>query len=165
MKQRLQNPLFTERYAEAMVDRVTELEIQKDPLLEDEQMQQLVNTTREKWLNVGREARRLQQDGRQGRFHPVKEYTTGEALYLADTLYLDTVFETEPGPQLHFYLSTVVDPRDVKFPDETAIDLGPLSSPYGAQRYTVPPVEDASLIRVAVLFDKRFTALLNYRNE
>lgn len=150
----LQNPFFAERYAEQLVDRIVELKIDQDPLLEDPDIAKTVEDNRTYWLEKAREASKAQRDGKRGYISQMQEYAKGEVLYYDDHLYFDTGFETEPGISVHVYLTTVNDPRDVEFPDETALDLGQLSSPFGAQEYTVPPVlEDPNPYRTVVLWD------------
>ncbi|PIR48605.1 hypothetical protein COU80_02745 [Candidatus Peregrinibacteria bacterium CG10_big_fil_rev_8_21_14_0_10_55_24] len=155
LAERLKNPLFAERYAEAVVDRLTELEIQKDPLIEDETNVRIIQEERDVWQGVAREARRLQYEGKRGGFVMVSEFARGETLLLGNTLYMSTLFETEPGPDLHLYLTTVIDPRDVTFPDETSVDVGTLDSPYGAQEYVVPSGTDTESMRSVVLFETK----------
>jgi len=160
--ERMVNPLFAERYAEAMIGRMTELEIQNDPLLEDEEKRQLALKTKEHWMKLAREARKTQQEGKNGFFVTVKEYTQGEALLLGNTLYFDTTFETDPGPTLHVFLTTRIDPRDVEFPDETSVNVSPLSSPYGAQRYTLTQTDSLDELRTVVLFDTKLGRIYGF---
>lgn len=61
------------------------------------------------------------------------------------------------------YVSNAVDPRDVNFPDDTAIDLGQLESPYGMQRYSVPGAEEeVQQYRTVVLFDKSLERIYGF---
>ena len=158
----LLNPLYAERYYDNLVDRIVELEIQKDPILENERKKKIADETRRKALAGAQEAQKKQREGPRGFFIGVQEYAQGETLYLGDTLYLSTTFETDPGPSLHLYLSTIVDPRDTEFPDETTFDLGRLESPYGVQQYAVPEVEDPLLYRTAVLWDTKLERLYGF---
>ncbi len=148
------NPLFVERYAEEMVQGLVELKIQGDPILEDKGIAKIVDKERLSWMANAKEARSQQREGRSGHFITINKYITGEALYLENMLYFGTLFEVTPSPALHVHLTTVVDPRDVEFPDETSIDLGKLQSAYGAQAYQVPEVENPLLYRTVVLWDK-----------
>lgn len=150
----LTNPLFAERYADEMVDAMVELTIQNDPAMEDKAFANRVEKARSKWLEVARDATKTQQEGSMGNYISVSAYGLGEFLYLNDVLYVDTVFEVTPGPNIQMYLTTVVDPRDVEFPDETALNLGKLQTPYGAHRYKVPPQEDPLAYRTVVLWEK-----------
>ncbi|MDD5026541.1 MAG: DM13 domain-containing protein [Candidatus Peribacteraceae bacterium] len=158
----LNNPLFAERYAEELVNRMTELEIQKDPLIEDVEKKAIIDQVREQWMERAKKARDVQREGMTGEFAEMKEYVRGRALLLGKTVYLSTTFESEPGPSLHFYLTTMVDPRDVAFPDPTAVDLGLLQSPYGAQTIAVPEAKDSSLYRTLVLWDASLERLYGF---
>lgn len=153
-KQWLENPLFAERYAESMVDRLVELDITKDPVMTDATKKAFIDEERQRWLEVARDARAAQREGVQGNFIPIGEDARGDVLYEHDRLYFGTLFEVDPLPSLHVYLTTVVDPRDVAFPDDTAMDLGPLQTAYGSQFYVVPSVGNPLLYRTAVLWDK-----------
>ena len=162
LEQHLKNPLYAERYAEEMVDRMVEYKIQDDPILEDEQKADVIEKTRKEWLEVGRDARKIQNEGFRGFLISINESVKGELFYLNNTLYTDTLFAVSPGPNLHFYISTVVDPRDAEFPDETAIDIGKLDSAYGAQSYAVTPVEDPQLYRTIVVWDQDLERLYGF---
>jgi len=151
---RLSNPLFAEQYYEALVQRMVELAIQEDPILEDESKALIIEKARRDGLKKSNAAEQKQLPGNFGEFVGAKEFTRGAALYVKDMLFFGSGFETDPGPKLHIFLTTIVDPRDVTFPDETAMDLGLLMSPYGAQRYAVTPVENPTLYRTVVLYDK-----------
>lgn len=150
---RLQNPLFAERYYEDLVQRMVELEIGEHPVLSDPAKKRLADAARREGLKQSREAEQKQLKGTFGSFTDIEEFTTGNVLYVDNMLYTDPSFETHPGVHLRLYLTTVVDPRDSAFPDETAMDIGRLESPYGAQQYPVPEVDDMLKYRTVVLFD------------
>ncbi len=97
--------------------------------------------------------------GRVGTFLPAKQNVTGIALLLESTLYLSVDFATDPGPALHLMLSKAVDPRDVQFPDASAVDLGLLRTEYGAQSYAVPKSND---YQTAVLYDTRLKRIYGF---
>ncbi len=158
----LENPLFAERYADTLVDSVVEFKIQKDPMLEDASKADIIEDTRTKWLKEAQKATVLQREGIKGNLISVKAFTRGETLYLHDKLYFGPEFETVPGPKLSIYLSSVLDPRDTDFPDETAIRISTLQSPYGAQSYSVPPQEDLRFLRTVVLWDDGFEMLWGF---
>lgn len=162
LEDQLKNPLFAERYAEAMVDRMVELQIRKDPLLEDESKRALVDETRKKWLEISREAEKKQRKGQKGGLIPLREFTQGEVLYLKNSLYVGTTFETDPGPSIHFFLTKMVDPRDGDFPDESSIDLGPIKTTFGAHSYSVPSINDPLLYRTAVIYDTKLERLYGF---
>lgn len=151
----MDNPLYAERYAEELVNQMVELTIYENPVLEDEGKKKIADTTRQQWLEVARAARAAQRKGSEGEFISVEEFVQGNALLLQNAVYLGTAFDTEPGPDLHLYLTTVVDPRGVEFPDNTSIDLGVLQTPYGAQQYDIPGTEpiEVATYRTLVLWD------------
>ncbi len=162
LEELLRNPLFAERYAESIVDRLVELEIVKDPVLEDTAKKAYLDTERKKWLEVTRNARQIQRDGMEGNIISIGDFAKGDVLYVQGALYFGTLFEIDPLPSLHIYLTTIVDPREVTFPDDTAMDLGPLQSAYGTQTYTVPTVDNPLLYRTVVLWDTEFERLHSF---
>lgn len=149
----LQNPLFAEWYYEELVQRMVELEIKQDPLLQDATKKALADSVRKDALQKSKEATKKQLQGMFGSFVSILEYVKGEALYVSDRVYFGPDFTATPGISVHVFLTTTVDPRDVTFPDPTAMDLGPLESPYESGSYGVPSVEDPLLYRTVVLFD------------
>jgi hypothetical protein len=158
----LQNPLFAERYAEEIVQSMVEMKIAQDPLLEEAGKEAIVDSTRQDWNQRAADAKQLQREGRLGLFIPIKEHVTGEVLVKDSILYFGPTFEVMPGPALHLYYTTAVDPRDVEFPDETAIDLGLLQSPYGAQQFTLPVLENPIHYRTIVLWDAALERLYGF---
>lgn len=158
----MRNPLYAEHYAEQLVDAMVNLEVYEDPVLEDEAKKKIVSDTKEKGLAVARQARTDQRDGIIGQFIPMKEYAEGEVLYKENFLHVAPSFVTTPGPDLHVWMTTVVDPRDVEFPDPTAIDIGSLKTAYGAQSYAVPKVEDPKAYRTVVLWDNALGRLWSF---
>lgn len=158
----LENPLFAERYAESMVDTMVNLEIYNDPLIEDEKKKDIADKAKKKWLEVAQKSRKEQRKGSIGHFNSVKEYAAGEVLYLNDTIFLAPDFDSSVGPSMHFFLTTVVDPRDVEFPDETAIDIGEVQSNLGTARYNVPKVENPKDFRTLVLWDTKLERIYGF---
>ncbi|MDO8649082.1 MAG: hypothetical protein Q7R81_04860 [Candidatus Peregrinibacteria bacterium] len=156
----LKNPLYAERYWDNMVDLLVELAIQNDPILAEKQS--VLDKWREEGLKEAQDATGTQRGGTIGPFIPVKANVRGEALYLGDTVYLGPEFETVGGPSLHLYLTTIADPREGTFPDETSIDLGELATPYSAQQYLVGEVENPVQYRTVVLWDTRLGLLYGF---
>lgn len=138
LQDKLSNPLYAERYYDELVDLMVNLEIQNDPLTDDESTKAIIDKNRVEGLKLAREANQKQNEGLSGMIVSDGEYAFGEALLLNDTLFLSPTFETVPGPDLHVYLTKIVDPRDGTFPDETAVELGTLKDAYGEQRYSAP---------------------------
>ena len=156
------NPLFVERYAEELVNSMAEMKIQNDPILGEFGKEAIIDSTRVFWTEQTKEARRKQLEGRSGIFIPAEEFVKGEVLFLGSTLFFDTLFEVIPGPELHVYLTTVVDPRDIAFPDTTAIDLGIIQSAYGAQSYEIPVLENPMSYRTIVLWDTQLERMYGF---
>lgn len=158
----LQNPLYAEQYSEELVDAMVNLEIYEDPIVKDAEKKKIIDNTKEKWLKVAKKARTDQREGSKGGLIPIDGYVDGEVLYRHDKLHFPAYFASTPGPSIHVYLSTVVDPRDVAFPDESALDLGEIYSPYGAQTYAVPTVEDPRDYRTVALWDTKLEKLYGF---
>lgn len=155
----LENPLYAEYYYDDLVERLVNLDIQNDPLLEDKSKRGFVDTARRNALQKAKEATRKQDEGLMGSFVPVTEFTGGEVLLLEQTLYFGPTFETAASPDLHVYLSETVDPRDTAFPDPSAIDIGIVKNPYGPQAFDGIQVASGSVIRSIVLWDNSLERL------
>jgi hypothetical protein len=162
LEQQLTNPLFAERYYDEMVDRMTELEIKKDPLLTDGRRGKYAMDAKEQAMIRGDEATRKRGQGTYGSFVTVNELTQGLALFVDSKLYLSSDFATYPGPSLHLYLTTAIDPRDIAFPDNTSIYLGVLQSPYGVGQYVVPKEAQQGVHRTVVLWDTKLQRLYGF---
>jgi len=162
LEERLKNHLFAEAYYDTLLDRMVELDIQDDPLLEDSGKASIVENTRRDALAKAKEATRKQREGLAGNFVPAKEQTGGEVLYVDNSLHFGPTFDTYPGPSLHVLLTTIVDPREGTFPDDTAIDLGEIQSPLGAQIIPVPEMEDTAKYRTVVLWDTKLERLYGF---
>lgn len=153
LEEHLQNPLFAEHYFEALVQRMVEIVIRQDPILDDDQTKTIVDQIRREGLEKVKQATQTQLKGTYGEWIPASEWAKGEALYVNDILYFGPEFRSDPGPSLHVFLTTVVDPRMESFPDESARDLGQIQSTFGDQSYFVPNVDNPALYRTVVLFD------------
>jgi hypothetical protein len=162
LEERLENPLYAELFHAELVDRMVELSILEDSILTDPKKKAVVENTRRAELQHSKDVRKIQREGIGGFFQPMNELGKGEVLYINDMLYFGQDFVTAPGPNLHIFFTTVVDPRNVDFPDETAMDLGPIESPYGSQRYVVPPVENPLLYRTVVIWDSALERLWSF---
>ena len=100
--------------------------------------------------------------GPSGRIISDQQYALGEVLILNGMLYMGADFITLPSPNQHVYLSSIIDPRDVTFPDETAIDLGSIKDAYGAHSYAIPAGTDQTKIRTVVLWDQEFKRVYGF---
>lgn len=159
----LENPLYMEIYAEQMVDTMVGFEIYEDPIVEDEDKKKIIDETKEYWFALAKKSRADQRKGSKGGLISMKQYTEGEVLYKDGFVHLGPTFVATPGPDLHIYLTTAIDPRDVQFPDESAIDLGVIAVPYGAQSFIIPKkLENPLAYRTVVIWDNKLDRLYGF---
>ncbi len=153
------NPLTASRYGDELADTMANLVIQNDPVTKEPGVLAVINAEISRGKETAQNARDTMDQGMQGTIIPVKESVNGYVLSVNDMLYFSSDFESKPGPALHVYLTTVVDPRDTQFPDKTAIDLGLLQAAYGPQQYRVPRQDKPELLRTVVLWDTKLKRL------
>jgi len=156
------NPLTASRYGDELADAMANYIINNDPIIEDPEMRTLIESEIERGKDISAAAREIQSESSLGAIIGLKAATTGFALYHENTLYFSSDFSTSPGASLHVYLTTIVDPRDVEFPDSTAIDLGSLQAIYGPQQYSVPSQKEEDKLRTFVLFDTKLTMIYGF---
>jgi hypothetical protein len=156
------NPITAARYGDELADAMANLIIMDNAIVKEEGMRERVQGYIEEGKALGDEARSLMQEGYQGNLIGVEFEMIGIALYLDDMLYLSSDFYTRPGPSVHVYLTTVVDPRDVEFPDATVIDLGQLQTAYGAHQYSVPHQDKPELYRTLVFYDTKLKIMYGF---
>ena len=150
-----ENPLYAEYYYDDLVQNIVNMNVQGDPLAKDETYKESLDTARREGLKKSKEAVAKQNEGSMGSFVSVSEETVGEVLWTDSHVHIGPDFQTVPGISLHIYLSSVVDPRDVIFPDKSALDVGELLSPYESQTFEVKGVQsDKEPFHTVVLFDK-----------
>ena len=163
--QRMRNPLFAERYWDEMADRMANLQISKDPLMENADKAAIADRARQSAIELSQLSRQKRLEGIFGGFVTVNEATEGYALLVDRTLYLSTTFTTYPGPSLYLFLSPDVDPRESDFPNDNTLALGALQSPYGAQSYTLPALKEGEEdpgYRTVVLWDTKLERLYGF---
>lgn len=158
----LDNPLTAARYGDELADTLANFIIMQDPLASQPGMTEYLNGEIAKAKRISTSARERQAGGYTAFLLSQKHDIAGEALYLDDVLYLSSDFLIDPGPELHVFLTAAVDPRDVPFPDMTAVDLGVIRSPYGAQSYEVPPQDDPQYLRTVVFWDAKLKTLYGF---
>ncbi len=157
------NPLTASRYGDELADAMANLVIQDDPAAKDPAMRKVIDAEIARGKKIGIDARAVQAKGLKGFIIPVREEVQGNVLYFEDMFYLSSDFITKPGPALHVFLTTAVDPRDIaSFPDTTALDLGEVQNAYGAQSYAVPTQENPALYRTFVLFDLKLKRIYGF---
>ena len=149
----LKNPLFAHRYYIDLVDEMVNFQLNNDPVIKDAGKRSAIDDARIQGTKHAQETALLNQKGQRGTIQSEKERTAGSVLLLGNTLFFGTDFITSPGPSLHVYLTTVVDPRQSHFPDATAIDLGPVQNPYGAQAFLLPKTDKPVTYRSVGIWD------------
>ncbi len=147
----LQNPLYAEQYYDAQVENMVNMIIASGSMLQDPAVKDAVNDTRLEGLRLAKEATAKQAQGAMGGIMSDTQSALGEVLLLDGTVYLGPDFRVVPGINVHAYVSTVVDPREGEFPDETAQDLGPVRNTFGNAVYPGADLENAYTF---VLYDK-----------
>ncbi|MBI1813129.1 DM13 domain-containing protein [Candidatus Peregrinibacteria bacterium] len=170
LEQRLRNPIFAERYWGELVDRMVSLQMNDQKLLQYKTRAAIVDKIRLDALGREQDYTRKRHEAVIGNFVSIGEQVQGPAMLAGNALSLGPGFETDPGPSLHVYLTTVMDPRDVPFPDATSVDLGRLESPYDSQQYDVPlppkPSGSGSAVpphyRTVVLWDSQLQLLYGF---
>lgn len=154
LQARLENPLFAERYSEELLDALSDVYIREEPVLKNETKKANIEQALTYWRAVAAEARIKEQKGLIGSLTSVLEDTSGHVLLDEKTLWFGTNFLGTPGINLRVMLSTGVDPREGEFPDESALDLGQLQSPYGDQSFLLPEMKVPwDSYRTVVLWD------------
>jgi hypothetical protein len=156
------NPLVASRYGDDLAETMANLVIQSDPIIKQPGMQQIIDKEIARGKSIAMKGRLEAKEGAQGAIIPEKESVLGYALLMPDALWLSSDFETSPGPDLHVYLTTIVDPRGATFPDGTAMDLGTIQSAYGAQRYSLTSRVDPTIMRTLVVFDKTLKRIYGF---
>lgn len=160
LSEQLKNPLYAERYYDSRTDHMVNLILQNDPLSQDETLKEVIEKYRSESLRQATKATQEQAGGLQGAILSDFSYGRGEVLLLDNTLYIGPDFDIVPGPDLRVYVSTMVDPRDGTFPDESAVELGVLKTAFGAHTYALaesdPPRSD---LRSVVFYDRRFNRI------
>lgn len=157
-----QNPLTASRYGDELADTMANFIISDDPIIKDAATRKLIENEIARGKDIATSAREIVGDGLFGGIISIKADVMGYALLADNVLYLSSDFISDPGASLHVYLTTVVDPRDVAFPDATAIDLGSLQATYGPQQYDVPVHDDPNAIRTFVLYDTKLKIIYGF---
>ena len=160
----LRNPLYAEYYYDDLTQQMVNLALKGDPILNEPRIQQLVDRTRNRSLEHANEAIDAQFEGSMGLFISERELVGGEVLVHNNTLYFGPNFNAAPGPSLEVFLTTVLDPRDAEFPDDSAVNLGLLQNQYGTQSVSIPdhPRTGTGRLKTVVLWDTELDLLYGF---
>ncbi|MFA6038796.1 MAG: DM13 domain-containing protein [Candidatus Peribacteraceae bacterium] len=157
----MQNPLYAERYWDELTERMVDILLREKDTL-DAGTLAAVDEVRREALQHAQEESLSKQGGKLGSFVSMKETVGGLAFLHGRTLSLSPDFLTSPGADLRLLLTTMLDPRDGVFPDETSVDIGRLESPYGAQEYLLPESVKTEELRTVAVFDARLKRLYGF---
>lgn len=158
----LQNPLFVERYGKELLGQLAKIKTSDSSFLSRKANADRLESLRTEWRSKVDESEVMQNNNLRGGLISVDADALGELLLVKDTLYFGPETSFVPSADLRIYLTTVVDPREVAFPDETAMDLGPIQSPYGPQAYKAPNVTNPLEYRTAVLYDPTLESMFAF---
>lgn len=164
LQERLHNPLVAELYWGELTEHMADLFRFEDPITKDAVKAAIIDGERLRALDLVAKARALKAEGISGMFlQPTTHETAiGEALLRDNILSFGAAFLINPNPSVHVYLTTVVDPRDAKFPDATSLDLGLIQTAFGSQEYEIPAGKENPGFRTAVLYDTMLERLIGF---
>lgn len=138
LQENLKNPLFAKSYYTDLTGQMVSFTLQKDEILKDARKKGAVERARVNGVQSVEEAQQQIDKGMRASIVSDRDMAIGTVLLVDNVLHFGPDFVSSPGPSLHVYLSDTVDPRLVRFPDSSAVDLGLLQNPYGAQSFVLP---------------------------
>lgn len=155
------NSLLKSQRLEELADTLANIIITEDPASKDVVTRNMITAEIAKTKEALAAEQAAQKNGLSGPFLSVMESVQGNVLLKDGMLYLSSDFYSRPGLSLHLYLTTAVDPRDVTFPDVTAVDLGALDYPFGPMAFAVHGDKTENM-RTAVLWDAKLKRLYGF---
>lgn len=158
----LKNPLFAQHYYEDLTEQMVSLQLKNDPILKDSGKKSTVENTRARGTKLAQDAVDVTNANLHGEIVSDGDMSIGRVAFIESNLYFSTDFITTPGPSLHVYLTNVLDPRTIRFPDSTALDMGLIKNPYGAQTFTLPENTSPAEYRTMVLWDNALGKLYGF---
>jgi len=89
-------------------------------------------------------------------------YGSGSVTLYENSVQLEQDFEVGPGPKYHLYLVPDADvTTDTRVEETMFVDLGPLSSFAGRQRYSIPEGIDLTDYETVVIWCEHFNLLIS----
>lgn len=151
----LKNPLYAEYYYSDLADRLATIEINREvtqnkPITDNAELMRILTETKDRATANAAAAQKARDRAGVGGLVPVLEDVRGQVMLIDGTLFTGPTFDTPPGVDLQLYLSPSIDPRDVVFPDDGSVAIGPVTHHYGAAAYDAP---HGHQWRTAVLYD------------
>lgn len=145
-----QNPLYLYADESLRVQYIANLQL-KEPTMSGS-----LKTAKLQSLRAAQDAQAIIQEGWLGSFvRGQDDEVTGSVLLLDGWLHIGPSFLMTPGLDVHVYVSQMIDPLEGAFPDETAIEVGPLVTAFGMQSLPLPAsVSLDGTYRTVVLYDE-----------
>lgn len=156
---RSQNRLLRIQRAEELADTLANIIIEQDPITKDPATMEMITKEIARAKQALAAEQSAQSTAMSGPFLSMQESVQGWALMQDGALHLSSDFHSRPGIDLRIYLTTAVDPRDVTFPDVSAVDLGSIDYPYGPLILQIPSGSATEKLRTAVVWDARLKRL------
>lgn len=152
------NPLYVYAENSLRVQYITNLEM-KEP-----SMSGALKTPKLQALRAAQDSQTIIQEGWLGTFvRGVDDEVTGGVVLVDGWLHIGPSFVMAPGIDVRVYLTKAIDPLEGAFPDDTAIEVGPLVKALGLQ--SLPLDESIPLdgtYRTVVLYDRELNRLLGF---
>jgi len=155
------NTLLQSQRLEELADTLANIIITQDPSSKDDATREMITMEIAKAKEALAIEQTAQKNGLSGPFLSAMETVQGNVLLQNGALYLSSDFYSRPGLNLRLYLTSAVDPRDVTFPDVTAVDLGEIVYPFGPMAFAVQG-KDLQNMRTAVLWDVKLKRLYGF---
>lgn len=162
LQQRLENPLFAERYSEDLNDRLVYIQINDEAINTNDDLMKTIDATKDKWQKVSDDASQKRFEGKYAPFNFLSntDFVQGSALYYNGVLYLSSDLDIRATEDVSLYVSSKPDPRIGEFPSAEDTFVTVLESPFGAQRYETPIDPDA--IKSFVLYDPMLKRIMSF---
>ena len=162
----MDNPLYAKYYYQDLTDHMVDYTVQKDPIMSNPAKKNIVDATRSDAVAKVTDLSKKIDKGTSGQFQSDGDYAKGTALLLNNVLYIGPDFNVVPGPSLHMFISTSLDPRigtgALATLEPNAVDLGPLKDPYAAQTYMPPSPKENDKYRSVAIWDTQLQRIFGF---
>ncbi len=152
------NPLYVYAKNSLQVQYITNLEA-KEP-----NMSGALKTPKLQALRAAQDSQALIQEGWLGTFvRGQDDDVTGSVVLIDGWMHIGPSFLMTPGIDMHVYLTQAIDPMEGTFPDETAVEVGPLVTAFGLQSLPLPAgLTLDGTYRTVVLYDAAVKRVLGF---
>src|SRR5665213_2633715 len=105
LSERLQNPLYAQKYYEDLVTHMVSLQIHDDPILKNSAAKSAIDHARADGVQRAQDAAKMKDQGPHGTFISDGDEVQGSVLIANGMLYLGPDFFMAPGPSTHLFLT------------------------------------------------------------